>query len=159
MLRSCVMDFGGSWEVHLPLIKFAYNNSYHANIHMAPSEALYRSKCRSPVDWFEIETRVIGPDLVQDAFEKVKAIQDRLVAAKSKQRANADNRSWDLEFSIRDIVFLKVSTMKGHMWFEVRGKLSPRYVGPYEIVERVGNVAYHLTLSSDLEGVQPVFHV
>lgn len=76
------MDFGGSWEVHLSLIEFAYNNSYQVSIQMAPFEALYERKCRLPVGWFETgEARIIGPDLVQDAVEKVKVIRDRLVTA------------------------------------------------------------------------------
>ncbi|CAN4084975.1 unnamed protein product [Withania somnifera] len=76
MLRACVLDFKGSWEDHLPLIEFAYNNSYHSSIRMAPYEALYGRKCRSPIGWFKVgETALLGPDLVQQAMEKVKVIQ------------------------------------------------------------------------------------
>ena len=77
MLRACVIDFGGAWDQFLPLAEFAYNNSYQSSIQMAPYEALYGRRCRSPVGWFEPgEARLLGTDLVQDALEKVKLIQD-----------------------------------------------------------------------------------
>lgn len=133
---------------HLPLIEFPYNNSYQVSIQMAPFEVLNGRKCRSAVGWFEAgEAKVIGLDLVQDALEKVKVIRNRLVVVQSRQKAYANKRCKDLKF------------LKGHMRFRVRKKLSPRYNGPYEIVERVGNMAYRLALPSDLEGVHLVFHV
>ena len=93
MLRSCVMDFRGSWDDHLPLIEFAYNNSYHSSIQMAPYEALYGRKCRSPIRWFEVgETKLVGLELVQQAVEKIKLIRERLLAAQSRQKSYADNR-------------------------------------------------------------------
>lgn len=83
----CVMDFGGSWERHIPLVEFTYNNSYQASIKMAPFEAMYVRECRSPVGWFKIgETMVLGPDLIHDALEKVNLIRERLVAAQEKQQ-------------------------------------------------------------------------
>ena len=160
MLRACVMDFGGGWERYLPLAEFAYNNSYQASIQMAPFEALYGRKCRSPIGWFEVgESKVLGPDLVQEALEKVKLIRERLLSAQSRQKAYADHRRRDLEFSVGDQVFLRVSPMKGVMRFGKKGKLNPRYIGPYEILERIGNVAYKLELPPELGGVHPVFHV
>ena len=160
MLRACVMDFGCGWERYLPLAEFAYNNSYQASIQMAPFEALYGRKCRSPIGWFEVgESKLLGPDLVQDALEKVKIIRERLLMAQSRQKAYADHRRRELEFSVGDQVFLRVSPMKGVMRFGKKGKLSPRYVGPYEILERIGKVAYRLALPSELGGVHPVFHV
>ena len=160
MLRACVLDFDGSWDEHLPLIEFAYNNSYHSSIQMAPYEALYGRKCRSPVGWFEKgEAQLIGPELVQQAVEKVKIIRDRLLTAQSRQKSYADNRRRDLEFQANDWVFLKVSPMKGVMRFGKKGKLSPRYIGPYKIIRKVGRVAYELDLPSEFESVHPVFHV
>ena len=137
------------------------NNSKIRDItQMAPYEALYGRKCRSPIGWFETgEARLIGPDLVQQAIEKVKLLQDRLLAAQSHQKSYADNRRRDLEFKVKDWVFLKVSPMKGVMRFGKKGKLSPRYIGPYEIVRKIGKVAYELDLPPDLESVHPVFHV
>ena len=160
MLRTCALDFKGSWVEHLPLIEFAYNNSYHSSIKMAPYEALYGRKCRSPIGWFEVgETTLLGPDLVQQAMEKVKVIQQRLKTAQSRHKSYADIRRRGLEFSIGDWVFLKVSPMKGVMRFGKKGKLSPRYIGPYKITKRVGQVAYELELPQELSMVHPVFHV
>ena len=121
MLRACVIDFKGSWDDHLPLIKFAYNNSYHSNIQMAPYEALYGRRFRYPVGWFEVgEAALIGPDSVYDAMEKVQLIRDRLKTAQSRQKSYADVRRRELEFQVDDWVFLKVSPMKGgdEIWQE-----------------------------------------
>ena len=82
MLRACVLDFKGSWDDHLPLIEFSYNNSFHSSICMAPFEALYGRKCISPIGWFEVgEAAVSGPDLVFKVMEKVKLIRERLKTA------------------------------------------------------------------------------
>ncbi|XP_070056889.1 uncharacterized protein [Nicotiana tomentosiformis] len=82
MLRACVLDLKGSWDDHLSLIEFAYNNSLHANIQMVPFEALYGRRCRSPAGWFEVgEAELIGPDLVHQAMEKVKIIKERFKTA------------------------------------------------------------------------------
>ncbi|XP_060178236.1 uncharacterized protein LOC132608184, partial [Lycium barbarum] len=137
MLRACVLDFKGNWDDHLPLIEFSYNNSYHASIGMAPFEALYGRRCRSPIGWFEVgEAELLGPDLVYQAMEKVKLIQERLKTAQSRQKSYTDVRRRDLEFLVDDWVFLKVSPMKGVMRFGKKGKLSPRYIGPYRILRK-----------------------
>lgn len=160
MLRACVLDFGGSWDKHLPLIEFAYNNSYQASIQMAPFEALYGRRCRSPIGWFELcEAKLLGPDLVHESLEKVKVIRERLLAAQSRQKAYVDRRRQELEFMVGDQVVLRVSPMKGVMRFGRKGKLSPRYVGPFEIVQRVGAVAYRLALPPEFGFIHPVFHV
>ncbi|XP_075109176.1 uncharacterized protein LOC142180967 [Nicotiana tabacum] len=131
MLRACVLDFKGNWDDHLPLIEFAYNNSYHSSIKMAPYEALYGRRCRSPIGWFEVgETELYGPDLIHQAIEKVKVIQERLRTAQSRQKSYSDVRRRDLEFEVSDWVFLRISPMKGIMRFGKKGKLSPRYIGP-----------------------------
>ncbi|GJW74293.1 putative reverse transcriptase domain-containing protein [Tanacetum coccineum] len=83
MLRACVIDFGGSWDVHLLLAEFSYNNSYHSSIRCAPFKALYERKCRSPVLWAEIgESSLIGPELVQETTDKVVLIKEKLKAAR-----------------------------------------------------------------------------
>ncbi|XP_070005586.1 uncharacterized protein [Nicotiana sylvestris] len=113
MMRACVIDFGGNWDDHLPLIEFAYNNSYQASIGMALYEALYGRRCRSPVGWFEpAEVPLIGPEFVCEALEKVQLIRERLKAAHSRQKSYSDKRHRELEFMVGDKVFLKVSPMK-----------------------------------------------
>ncbi|GFY96672.1 hypothetical protein Acr_11g0009780 [Actinidia rufa] len=108
MLRLCVLDFQGNWEMHLPLVEFAYNNSFHASIGMAPYEALYGRKCRSPICWTEVgERQMLGPEIVQLTTDKIKVIQQRLQTAQSRQKSYADIRRRELEFEEGDHVFLK----------------------------------------------------
>nr|GEY65625.1 putative reverse transcriptase domain-containing protein [Tanacetum cinerariifolium] len=131
MLRACAIDFRNSWDRHLPLVEFFYNNSYHASIKAATFEALYGRKCRSP----------------------------RLLTAKSCQKSYADVRRKPMEFEVGDKVMLKVSHWKGVIRFGKRGKLSPRYIGPFEIIERIGPVAYKLELPEKLHGIYNMFYV
>jgi hypothetical protein len=160
MLRLCVLDFKGSWIQYLPLIEFAYNNSYHASIDMAPYEALYGRKCRSPLYWDEVgERKLLGPEIIQDTCEKIAVIKKKLAAAQSRQKSYADVRRRELEFEIGTKVFLKIAPMKGVMRFGRKGKLSPRFIGPLEILERIGTVAYRLALPPNLSGIHDVFHV
>ncbi|XP_058008044.1 uncharacterized protein LOC131182502, partial [Hevea brasiliensis] len=127
---------------------------------MAPYEALYGRKCRSPVCWDEVgERRLTRPELIQLTLEKVRQIRDRLLTAQSRQRSYADPKRKDVEFMIGDHVFLRVSPMKGIMRFGKKGKLSPRFVGPFEILERIGAVAYRLALPPGFAHVHPVFHI
>ena len=129
MLIACVMEFKGSWDTHLALMEFAYNTSYQASIKMAPFEALYGRKCRTPMCWDEVgERRLVGPELVKITSEKVKVVHDNLKIARDKQRSYADNRRRDLQFKIGDRVFLKISPWKGVLRFGRRGKLNPRYI-------------------------------
>ncbi|GKC18333.1 putative reverse transcriptase domain-containing protein [Tanacetum coccineum] len=160
MLRACVIDFGGNWDLHLPLAEFFYNNSYHLSIRCAPFEALYERKCRSPVLWAEIgESSLIGPELVQETIGKVVLIKERLKVARDRQKSYADNRRKPLEFEVGDRVLLKVSPWKGMIHFGKKGKLAPRYVEPFEILERIGLVAYRLRLPEELSSVHDTFHV
>ncbi|GJU68998.1 reverse transcriptase domain-containing protein [Tanacetum coccineum] len=160
MLRACVIDFGGNWDVHLPLAEFYYTNSYHSSIRCASFEALYGRKCRSPVLWAEIgESSLIGPELVQETTDKVVLIKEKLKAARDRQKSYADNRRKPLEFKVGDQVLLKVSPWKGVMRFGKKGKLAPRYVGPFEILKRIGPVTYRLRLSKELSEVHDIFHV
>ncbi|KAL0534025.1 hypothetical protein IC582_028302 [Cucumis melo] len=160
MLRACALEFPGSWDSHLHLMEFSYNNSYQATIGMAPFEALYGKCCRSPVCWGEVgEQRLMGPELVQSTNEAIQKIRSRMHTAQSRQKSYADVRRKDLEFEVGDKVFLKVAPMRGVLRFERRGKLSPRFVGPFEILERIGPVAYRLALPPSLSTVHDVFHV
>ncbi|KAA0050673.1 pol protein [Cucumis melo var. makuwa] len=160
MLRACALEFPGSWDSHLHLMEFAYKNSYQATIDMAPFEALYGKCCRSPVCWGEVgEQRLMGPELGQSTNEAIQKIRSRMHTAQSRQKCYADVRRKDLEFEVGDKVFLKVAPMRGVLRFERRGKLSPRFVGPFEILERIGPVAYRLALPPSLSTVHDVFHV
>ncbi|XP_069148274.1 uncharacterized protein [Solanum lycopersicum] len=123
---------------------------------MAPHEALYGTRCRSPIGWFKVsEAEFIGPDLVLQAKEKVKVIQERL----KLQNSYTYVRRKQLEFEVDDSVYLRVSPMKGVMRFGKKGKLSPRCIGPYRIYKRVGNVAYELELPQKLAVIHLVFHI
>ncbi|KAD3336514.1 hypothetical protein E3N88_32033 [Mikania micrantha] len=160
MLRACVVDFGNSWETHLPLVEFSYNNSYHTSIKAAPFEALYGRKCRSPICWAEVgDSQLTGPELVHETTEKIVQIRNRMAAARDSQKSYADKRRKPLEFQVGDKVLLKVSPWKGVIRFGKRGKLNPRYIGPFEILKRIGLVAYQLNLPTELDGVHNVFHV
>ncbi|KAL0551253.1 hypothetical protein IC582_010339 [Cucumis melo] len=129
MLRACALEFPGSWDSHLHLMEFAYNNSYQATIGMTPFEALYGKCCRSPICWGEVgEQRLMGPELVQSTNEAIQKIRSRMHTAQSRQKSYADVRRKDLEFEVGDKVFLKVAPMRGVLRFERRGKLSPRTV-------------------------------
>ncbi|KAL4016714.1 hypothetical protein IC575_024371 [Cucumis melo] len=135
-------------------------SSYQATIGMAPFEALYGRCCRSPVCWGEVgEQRLMGPELVQSTNEAIQKIRSRMHTAQCRQKSYADVRRKDLEFEVGDKVFLKVAPMRGVVRFERRGKLSPRFVGPFEILERIGPVAYRLALPPSLSIVHDVFHV
>ncbi|GAB2284361.1 hypothetical protein Dimus_039667 [Dionaea muscipula] len=145
MLYRCVMDFGGSWEEHIPLMEFAYNNSHRSSIDMAPFEALYERRCRSLTCWFEVgKTAILGPDMVQMTTKKIKQIQKRLITAQSRQKSYADFARRIVQFEVGDKVFLRVSPLRGVVRFGKRGKLNPRYIGPYEILDIVGDAAYRL---------------
>ncbi|KAJ9563463.1 hypothetical protein OSB04_008623 [Centaurea solstitialis] len=160
MLRACVLDFGGSWESHLPLVEFSYNNSFHASIGMPPYEMLYGRRCRTPICWGEIGQRELGStEIVQRTTESIQQIRERLKAAQSRQKSYADKRRSDLEFCVGDKVLLKVSPWKGVIRFRKRGKLGPRFIGPFEIVARIGKVAYRLELPPELSQIHDTFHV
>ncbi|GJW86546.1 putative reverse transcriptase domain-containing protein [Tanacetum coccineum] len=136
------------------------NQNYHSSIRCALFEALYGRKCRSPVLWAEIgDSGLIGPELVQETTDKVVVIRDRLKAARDRQKSYADNRRKPLEFQVGDHVMLKVSPWKGVVRFGKKGKLAPRFVGPFEILERIGPVAYRLRLPEELSSVHDTFHV
>ncbi|KAA3459053.1 DNA/RNA polymerases superfamily protein [Gossypium australe] len=160
ILRGCVLDFSGSWEEYLPLAEFAYNNSYQASIQMAPYEALYGRICRTPTCWTELgERQMLGPELVVETEDKVKVIRARLKEASDRQKSYADFKRRDIEFTVGDKVFLKVSPWKKVLRFGWKGKLSPRYIGPYMVLRRIGLVAYQLELPAELSQIHDVFHV
>nr|GEY89116.1 putative reverse transcriptase domain-containing protein [Tanacetum cinerariifolium] len=160
MLRKRVLDFGESWDVHLLLVEFSYNNSYHSSVRCEPFQTLYGRKCCSPIMWAEVgEGQLIRPELVQETIEKISQIKDRLKVARDHQKSYADKRRKPLEFSVGDYVLIKVLPWKGVVRFRKKRKLTPRFVEPFEIVEKVGLVAYRLDLPKNLNDVHDTFHV
>ncbi|GJZ24351.1 putative reverse transcriptase domain-containing protein [Tanacetum coccineum] len=160
MLRACAIDFGKGWVNHLPLVEFSYNNNYHASIKSAPFKALYDQKCRSPVCWAEFgQVQIIGSKIVQETTEKIIQIKQRMQVACDRQKSYADLKRKPMEFQVGDKVMLKVLPWKGVVHFGKRGKLNPRYVGPFKVLEHVGSVAYKIELLQDLSRVHNTFHV
>ncbi|GKE48432.1 putative reverse transcriptase domain-containing protein [Tanacetum coccineum] len=160
MMRACVIDFEKGWDRHLPLVEFLYSNSYHTSIKAAPFEALYDHKCRSPVCWAEVgDAQLTGPEIVHDATEKIIHIKKRIQAAHDRQKSYADRRRKPLEFQAKDKLMLRVSPWKWVIRFGKRGKLNPRYIGPFKILAKVRTVAYRLELPNQLSRVHSTFHV
>jgi len=160
MLRACVLEDGKSWNNHLPLIEFSYNNSYHSSIGMAPYEALYGRKCRTPLCWAEVgDKSIIGPEIVQEITLKIKSIQEKMRTAQSRQKSYADRRRRPLEFEEGDHVFLKVTPKLGLRGVFRTKKLCPRYIGPFQILRRIGPAAYQLALPPAMSGLHDVFDV
>ncbi|GJX96693.1 putative reverse transcriptase domain-containing protein [Tanacetum coccineum] len=158
MLRACVIDFGKGWERHLPLVEFSYNNNYHASIKATPFEALYGRKCRSPICRAKVgDVQLTGPEIIHETTKKIVQIRQRLQAARDRQRSYANIRRKPLEFQVGDCVMLKVSPQKGVIRFGKRGKLNPRYIGPFKILKRAGPVAYKLELPEELSNVHNTF--
>jgi hypothetical protein len=140
--------------------EFSYNNSYQASLKMAPFEALYGRKCRIPLMWSEVGERTFfSPATIVEVEENVAKVRENLKRAQSRQKSYVDPKRTDISFEVGEHVYLKVSTLRGTKRFHVKGKLSPRYVGPYPIVKRIGKVSYKLDLPLKLTGVHPVFHV
>ncbi|KAA3466136.1 DNA/RNA polymerase superfamily protein [Gossypium australe] len=153
-------EFEGNREKYLSLVEFTYNNSFQTSIKMASYEALYGRKFRTPLYWSELsEKQIQGVDLVRETEKKVKVIHSYFKLALDRKKSYADLKRKDIEFRIGDQVFLKVSPWKKILRFGRKGKLSPRFIGPYEIIERIGPVAYRLALPSKLEKIHNVFHV
>ena len=160
MLRACVISFGKKWEESLPYAEFSYNNSYQASLKMAPFEVLYGRKCRTPLNWSETGERpLFGPDIIQHAEEQVRIIRENLKTAQSRQKSQYDRHHKDMVYQPGEKAYLRVTPMKGAHRFGIKGKLAPRYIGPFTILERRGKVAYQLELPPNLSQVHDVFHV
>jgi hypothetical protein len=127
---------------------------------MAPYEALYGRQCRTPLFWSQTgESQVFGPEVLKDAEKQVQMVRESLKVAQTQQKSYADKRRRDLSFEVANFVYLKVSPMRGTRRFKVKGKLAPRYVGPFKIVDRKGEVAYQLELPPQLSDLHDVFHM
>ena len=155
-----MINYEGSWDRHIPLVEFVYNNSFQSSIGMTPYEAFYGRKCRTPWYWTELsEKKLIGPDLILETEENVKMVRERLKIATDRQKSYADMKRKDIRYEIGEKAFVKVSPWKKVMRFRKKGKLSPRFISPYEVIEKVGPMAYILTLPPNLEKIHNVFHV
>nr|GEW06436.1 putative reverse transcriptase domain-containing protein [Tanacetum cinerariifolium] len=151
MLCACMIDLGKGWVNHFLLVEFSYNNSYHASIKSSPFEALYGWKCRSPVCWNEVgEFHLTGPEIMQETTEKIVQIKQRIQDSRDRQKSYANLKRKPMEFQVEDKVMLKVFPWKGVVRFGKRGKLNPRYVGPFKVIARVRSVAYKLELPEEL---------
>jgi hypothetical protein len=160
MLRACVLEHPGSWDQNLPWAEFSYNNSYQESLKMAPFEVLYGQRCCILLNWIEHgEKMIFGPNIIEEAEMIVRRVQDNLKAAKSRQETYANKRRRPLEFEDGNHVYLRVSPMKGMKRFGVKGKLAPRYIGSFPILEKCGTVAYNLDLPPSLAGVHDIFHM
>ena len=123
----------------MPYAKFSYNNSHQKSLKMAPFEALYGRKCRTLLFWNQTgETQVFGPNVLRNAEEQVRTIRDNLRVAQSRQKSYADTQRRELTFEVGDYVYLKVSPMRSVKRFNMKGKFTPRYIGPFKIPERHG---------------------
>jgi hypothetical protein len=157
MLRACALQYGRSWYKSLPYAEFSYNNSYQEILKMAQFELLYCRRCRTPLFWNETgEWKVFKPDILQEVEKQVRMVRENLRVAQSRYKSYADHRRRELSFEVRDFVYLKVSPMRGMRRFKARGKLAPRFIGPFKILEMRGEVAYQLELPSQLSDVQDV---
>jgi hypothetical protein len=160
MLRLYVLDFKWSWILYLPLVEFAYNNSFQGTFGMAPYEALYGRKCLSPLYWDEVgERQLLGPELVQETKENIALIRKHMLTAQSRQKSYEDKHRRELKFAVGDLVYLKVSPIRNVYRFGNEGKLSPRYVGPFQVLKRVSPLAYKMEMPPNLVGVHNVFHI
>ncbi|CAA7050800.1 unnamed protein product [Microthlaspi erraticum] len=133
----CVLDWGGHWADHLSLVEFAYNNSFQASIGMAPFEALYGRPCRTPLCWTQVgERSMYGATYVQETTEKVRVVRLNMKEAQDRQKSYADRRRRELEFQVGDRVYLKMAMLRGPNRSIAENKLSPRFMGPFPVVER-----------------------
>eukprot|EP00253_Pinus_taeda_P002337 PITA_02337 len=160
MLRMYVMDQQSHWEKYLPLVEFSYNSSYHNSIGMPPFEALYGRPCRTPLSWDRLEDRVIiGPELIHEMEAQVNQIRQRLKEAQDRQKSYVDAHRTNRRYEVGDQVFVRIKPNKSTIRFGKGTKLSPQFIGPFKVVERVGPVAYCLALPPHLHRIHNVFHV
>ncbi|WVZ92193.1 hypothetical protein U9M48_038277, partial [Paspalum notatum var. saurae] len=157
--RACALTYSTKWDECLPLAEFAYNNGYQKSLEMAPFEARMGGGANTSEPVEPGERVTFGPDLVTQAEEQVRFIRENLKRARSRQKSYSDRRRRPLVFEEGDHVYLRVSPMKGVHRFGVKGKLAPRYVGPFKISEKCGPVAYRLELPPRLAAVHDIFHV
>jgi hypothetical protein len=143
MPRACALQYGRTWDKSLSYTELSYNNSYQESLKMTPFEMLYGRRCRTPLFWNETgQRKVFGPIILQEAEKQVRMVKENLWVTQSRQKSYADHRRRELSFEVGDFVYLKVSPMGDLRRFKVRGKLAPRFIGPFKILEKRGEVAY-----------------
>eukprot|EP00253_Pinus_taeda_P014061 PITA_14061 len=159
MLRSYVMQQPNKWEDHLHLVKFAYNNGYHTSLPMSPFEVLYGQKCHTPSSWGGLEDRLmLGADMLKEMEEMVKKVRVTLKAAQDKKKNFADQKRKFREYQVGDHVYVRIQAKKSTLQWSGCAKLAPRFCGPFQVLERIGPVAYQLALPCHIR-VHNVFHV
>ena len=153
------MDNQTQWEKYLPLVEFAYNNSYHSSIGMPPYETLYGRQCKTPLSWDRLEGRVtVGPELIQEIEEQVIQIRQRLKEAQDRQKSYADAHMTDRSYEVGEQVFIHTRPNKSTTRFGKGTTLSPRFIGPFKIQKRIGHVSYRLILPPHMHKTHNVFH-
>jgi hypothetical protein len=159
MLRMYVMDKPSKWEDYLHVVEFSYNNRYQASLKMSPFEALYGRKCNTPISWDNLAYReIFGLELLREMEEKLLKIKRNLKVAQDRKKSYADKCRTHREFKVGDHVFLNVKAKRSSLKLGNCSKLAARYCGPFEILERIGPVAYILALHASMT-IHNVFHV
>jgi hypothetical protein len=136
MLRACALKDKKGWDKCLGYAEFSYNNSYQESLKMSPFKVSYGHKCRTPLFWNEPgENQVFGLEILREEERQVQDVRENLQLAQSRQKSYADHMRRKLSFEVGEFVYLKVSPMRGLRHFKIRGKLAPRYIGPFKILE------------------------
>ena len=159
MLRAYVMLKPGQWEEYLHLVEFAYNNGYHTSTQLSPFEVLYGRKCRTPSSWGGPEDKLsLGPEMLKEMEDMVKRVRTNLKAAQDRKKSFADRRRRFKEYQVGDHVFVRIQARRSTLQWSGCAKLAPRYFVPFQILARVGPVAYQLALPSHIR-IHNVFHI
>jgi hypothetical protein len=159
VLRMHVMHQPNKWEDYLPLVEFAYNNGYQASLKMSPFEVLYGRLCNTPVSWNNpVKKMSFGPDMLKEMEQQVTQIKQNLKVAQNRQKSYADQKRTPTEFKTGDHIYLRVRLRKSSLKMRTCAKLSPQYGGPFEVLDRVGPIAYRLALPPTVKE-HNVFHV
>src|SRR3954468_16941622 len=134
MMRACLISFGMKWEEFLPYAEFSYNNSYQESLQAEPFELLYGRKSRTPLNWSETgERQLFGPDVIQEAEDRVQIVREHLKVAQSRQKAYYDKRHRGVAFQVGDWAYLRVSPLRVTHHFGIKGKLAHRFIGPFRV--------------------------